>query len=263
MFDFAIETGGLTTCGAHWRSPGWVHEPLHKLYHVTQGTGRYAVPGQQLTLAPGRIYLIPGGRPHRHGPAAAMVVHWLHFRALSPLIERRIAALPGIVAIGDGDWRWWDGVWEDIPAWLAARDLPGDLRLHSLIAMILADVFSDRRHDQSAPGTTPGLDPRLERALRWMNEHCREHPPLEAIARIAGLAPAVFQRRFTAAFSSSPRLWLETRRMDHARRLLRQPGARVQDVATACGYANPFHFSRVVRRRLGVNPRSLAKDPGP
>jgi AraC family transcriptional regulator of arabinose operon len=139
---------------------------------------------------------------------------------------------------------------------MASRDLPGELRLQGLINAVLAEVLA---------GTTAGdaLDPRLEAALRWMDTHCLDHPPLPAAARIAGLAPAVFHRRFTAAFDCTPRAWLETRRLDHARSLLREPGATVQAVATTCGYANPFHFSRVMRRRLGVSPSQVRDRNGP
>jgi AraC-like DNA-binding protein len=96
-----------------------------------------------------------------------------------------------------------------------------------------------------------------------MDAHRLEHPPLATAARIAGLAPAVFHRRFTAIFSTTPRSWLEARRLDHTRGLLREPGATVHSVAATCGYANPFHFSRVMRRRLGVSPSQVRDQRGP
>lgn len=256
MSDFVITEGGFTSCGSAWNSDGWITEPSHKLYFIGSGSGRYAIPGHEVALQSGRLYCIPGGRRHRHGQAEAMQVHWLHLRALSPLVERRLAAINRIRDWPLQTWDWWQATWTTIPAWMASRDLPGELRLQALISAVLADVLAD-----SEAGDP--IDPRLEAALRWMDAHCLEHPPLPAAARIAGLAPAVFHRRFTAAFSCTPRTWLEGRRLDHARSLLREPGATVQAVAATCGYANPFHFSRVMRRRLGVSPSQVRAQRGP
>ena len=256
MSDFVITEGGFNRCNAEWRSSGWVNEPAHKLYIVSGGKARYAIPGHEVTLQPGRLYCIPGGRRQRYGQAEAMQVHWLHLRALSPVVERRLASLDRISDVPLQAWDWWKPVWSAIPAWMASRDLPGELRLQGLINAVLAEVLA---------GTATGdpIDPRLEAALRWMDAHCLEHPPLPAAARIAGLAPAVFHRRFTAAFACTPRVWLEGRRIDHARSLLRETGATVQSVAATCGYANPFHFSRVMRRRLGVSPTQSRQRAGP
>jgi AraC-like DNA-binding protein len=256
MSDFVITEGGFSNCGPSWQSHGWITEPSHKLYVISAGQGRYAIPGHEVALQPGRLYCIPGGRRHRFGQAEAMQVHWLHLRALSPLVERRLAGLDRIRDWPLRDWDWWQPAWTAIPTWMASRDLAGELRLQGLISTVLAEVLVGST-------TSAALDPRLESALRWMDAHCLEHPPLPAAARVAGLAPAVFHRRFTAAFSCTPRAWLEARRLDHARSLLREPGATVQAVAATCGYANPFHFSRVMRRRLGVSPSQVRTQTGP
>jgi AraC-like DNA-binding protein len=248
--------GGYTLCGPSWGSHGWISETVHKLYLVERGGGAYAIPGHEVVLAPGRLYLIPGGRPHRYGAARGMQVAWLHLRVLSPAVERRLAGLSTIAGLPAADWDWWRPAWAAMPGWMRARDQAGELRLQALVAAVLAEVLA---------GTVggPALDPRLEGALRWMELHCLKHPATAAAARVAGLAPAVFHRRFVAAVGATPRDWLELRRLDHARRLLREPDTSVQAVAAACGYANAFHFSRVVRRCLGCCPSRLRQADGP
>jgi AraC-like DNA-binding protein len=247
MSDIVITDGGFTSCGPSWRSNGWVTETSHKLYIIGSGRGVYAISGQEIVLHPTRLYFIPGGCHHRYGQAKNMQVYWMHLRAISPLIGRRLAAVQRIRDWPLTDWAWWQPIWTAIPAWISARNLPGELRLQALISAVLAEVLV-------GTAAAEAVDPRLESALRWMDAHCLDHPALEAAASIAGLAPAVFHRRFTAAYACTPRSWLEGRRLDHARCLLREPGATVQAVAATCGYANPFHFSRVMRRRLGVSP---------
>ncbi len=256
MTDLTIDSGGSTRCDSEWTSDGWQTESSHKLYLVESGTATYALPGHELRLAPATIYLIPGGRPHRHGSAQGMFVHWLHFHMISPVVERRLARIDRIISWPAGQWSWWQPVWHSIPAWIERRDLAGELRLQALVAAVLAEVLETE-------GADPPPDPRLVAALRWMEVQCLKHPSLVEAARVAGFAPAVFNRKFSAAFGTTPRRWLELSRLSHARRLLREPGATVQGVAAACGYANPFHFSRVISRRFGLSPVQLRAKEGP
>ena len=256
MTSITIEDGGLTDCGSNWNSQGWIHEATHKLYLVESGTGRYAIPGHEVALSGGRLYLIPGGRRHDYGAAHDLRVHWLHLRVLSPAVERHLGRLGRILDWPLERWAWWQQTWQAIPAWFARRDLAGELRLQAFAAAVIAEALA-------GVDDAEGPDPRMAEALRWMEAHCLQHPSLAAAARVAGSAPAVFHRRFVASFACTPRAWLETRRLDHARRLLRERSAAVQEVAAACGYANPFHFARVVRRRLGQSPSQLRQRRGP
>jgi hypothetical protein len=101
-----------------------------------------------------------------------------------------------------------------------------------------------------------------------MDAHRLEHPPLATAARIAGLAPAVFHRRFTAIFSTTPRSWLEARRLDHTLdhcglygiqpRLLSSTKWNYSAFAISCSgrFAEPPIFS-ALRPILAGSPISL------
>ena len=77
------------------------------------------------------------------------------------------------------------------------------------------------------------------------------------LARQARMGETTFRAALTAATGRSPRAWLEERRFENARRLLQETAMPVAAVATACGYDDPFHFSRVCRRLTGKSPRGL------
>lgn len=250
MTDFSIGIGGRTCCTSAWNSAGWVVEPMHKLYIVESGGGRYAVPDGDIALEAGHLYLIPGGRPQRYSCAQRMDVWWCHFRAAGPAVERRLLALPGITSWPIGRWAAWRAVWQAIPDTIAHRRLADELRLQALLASLAADLVAsqDEADDRDLA--------RLAPALGWMEAHYRDRPDLGAAAHAAGLHPHRFHRLFRTALGCTPRAWLERRRMDLARRLLAE-GATVQAAASACGYDNPFHFSRVVRRLLGASPQAL------
>ena len=58
-------------------------------------------------------------------------------------------------------------------------------------------------------------------------------------------------------------LWLLGRgaiaRLEQGVQLLRHTGLNVREIAFRCGFASPFHFSRLVKARHGAAPRELRK----
>ncbi len=254
MAGLSIVDGGSDRCGAGWGGQGWIHPTVHRLYLIDQGRGACAIPDHEVELAPGRIYLIPGGRPVRLGPARDMLVHWMHVAVHAPHLERRLATLRRVPDWPAPAWAWWRTDWLALPDWRRRRDPVAELRLEGLASALIAEAVRDIRTD---------ADPGMAAALAWMESHCLEHPRVEQAARVAKLAPAVFHRRFASVCGCTPRAWLEARRLDFARRLLADGDITVAQAAQACGYANPFHFSRVVRRRLGLPPSRLRTLPRP
>ena len=74
------------------------------------------------------------------------------------------------------------------------------------------------------------------------------------LARRCGLGEDAFRARIQARFGCTPAAWVQRCRVTAAAERLRLSSEAIEDVATACGFANRFHFTRVFRRVLGVAP---------
>jgi transcriptional regulator GlxA family with amidase domain len=81
---------------------------------------------------------------------------------------------------------------------------------------------------------------------------------VEEMARDLAISPRHLERCFKETVGTSIKAFWTDRRMEHAARLLRQPGVAVTDVAVRVGYASPFAFSRTFKRRFGVAPSHAA-----
>jgi AraC-like DNA-binding protein len=75
------------------------------------------------------------------------------------------------------------------------------------------------------------------------------------LAKIAGLSPRRLAERFRTELGTSPKQYEVTERMAFAHDLLVHHGRRISEVADACGYCDPFLFSRQFKRVFGVAPR--------
>ncbi len=80
-------------------------------------------------------------------------------------------------------------------------------------------------------------------------------PRLADLAAAAGLSARQLQRRFRAATGLSPGRAAAEARLARAHQLVQQTAMSVTEIAIACGFGSPEHFSRSYRRRFGRAPR--------
>ena len=76
------------------------------------------------------------------------------------------------------------------------------------------------------------------------------------IASELGISTRQLERLFGKYLNSTPKKYYVEMRLDRARTLLLQTEDSVTDIAMACGYESPGHFSKVYRARFGVSPHA-------
>jgi AraC-like DNA-binding protein len=101
--------------------------------------------------------------------------------------------------------------------------------------------------------------------LRWVTKRIEDNlgsPSLnvEWLAQELGVHRSSLSRRFHRENGVPLVKYITSRRLERAMQLLRNGPDRVQDVARACGFADPDYFSRVFRRRVGRSPRQFRQE---
>jgi AraC-like DNA-binding protein len=84
--------------------------------------------------------------------------------------------------------------------------------------------------------------------------HAGEMPRLRWVVN---LSPEHFHRLFSEQFHTTPFEYLLRRRLARACQLLVEGTLSVKQVATACGYDDPYYFSRLFHKRHGYTPRDV------
>ena len=119
-------------------------------------------------------------------------------------------------------------------------------------------VFATRPGGQSQFSAPLSAQTAERRPLREVQEWVVADPArdctVEALAERACMSPRNFSRAFRAEAGLSPAAWVETVRVEHARRLLEAASAPVESVAAECGFGTVETMRRAFRRRLGVSP---------
>lgn len=108
---------------------------------------------------------------------------------------------------------------------------------------------SGRRVDAA---TLESLRPALDR----MAQPGQPAPSIPELAARCRLSEATLRRRFLRALGMTTKAWLDRNRILRAAERLRDPRARILQVALDCGFATTSGFSRQFRAVLGMSPRA-------
>ena len=129
------------------------------------------------------------------------------------------------------------------------------------LANAVADqlIYSAIRTDQdtqrlSIPTRIGVRHPKLSRVIQMMEQAIEEPISPSVLASDVGLSTRQLERLFRRYLERSPKRYYMELRLQKARNLLMQTDMSVINVALACGFASPSHFSKCYRSHYGTTP---------
>lgn len=233
--------------------------PNYLFILTLEGSGRIMGPeGQACTTEPGDILLFEPDAFHHYGTAPEIgrwSLAWSHFLPRkdwnywpdwnSPWAGLRLAHV-GPVTTG----RVRDALAIVHEANIGAGELAGRFMLNCLErAWIHIRIARER-------ALRPDRDPRIQKALHFIEAHLNEHLPVERVAKHCSLSVSRFAHLFRDETGRTPQQFIENRRMELARNLLRYSNLSIKEVAGACGFEDPLYFSSRFRNVAGTSPRA-------
>lgn len=116
-------------------------------------------------------------------------------------------------------------------------------------------------HEEIRAGNRPQPAPMREHeavfaAIEQMRANLEEPISLERIAARTGQSRRTLERAFRKYVGNPPARHYLNLRLEHGHQLLSQTAMSVTEVAVACGFVSPAHFSRRYHARFGVPPRA-------
>ena len=99
----------------------------------------------------------------------------------------------------------------------------------------------------------------LREVQAYIAEHLHEDLAVDRLAQCAAMSTRNFSRAFAREVGVTPARYVESLRVEAARRLLHSTGRPVEDIASACGFGTPETMRRTFMRRVGVPPAEYRK----
>ena len=129
------------------------------------------------------------------------------------------------------------------------------------LANAVADqlIYSSIRTDQdtqrlSIPTRIGVRHPKLSRVIQIMETAIEDPISPSTLARDVGMSTRQLERLFRRYLHRSPKRYYMELRLQKARNLLMQTDMSVINVALACGFASPSHFSKCYRSHYNTTP---------
>jgi len=129
------------------------------------------------------------------------------------------------------------------------------------LANTVADqlIYSAIRTDQdnqrlSIPTRIGVRHPRLSLVIQMMEQNLEDPISPAVLAHDVGMSTRQLERLFRRYLNRSPKRYYMELRLTKARNLLLQTDMSVINVALACGFASPSHFSKCYRAQYSTTP---------
>ena len=110
-----------------------------------------------------------------------------------------------------------------------------------------------QNYGQPFESCIPECRQEIERACEYMEQHFTEHIYLDQICRHAGLSKSTLLRAFTKSKGITPYRYLETLRINEAKKLLSK-GVPPVEAAMRTGFSDQSHFTNYFSQFLGLAP---------
>ena len=254
-YDPELEIETYYFKGIVQKFPTHFHE--HYVIGAIESGQRFAIcGGEQYLIQPGDLVIFNPRQPHACEQVGAYPLDWRCVNVTEPVMERVTESITG---------RAYLPVFSKCVFYQS--ELAGLVReIYEMVAGEEREFCKEERFlmlveqllEENGGGFPPEPDAEDRQEIRavceYLEEHYGEAVSLDALAGVAGLSKCYLLRSFTRQKGISPYRYLETVRVDRAKRLLEQ-GVRPVDVALRTGFSDQSHFTNFFKNLIGLTPR--------
>ena len=237
----------------------FIHRPfsIYAVGFIVSGRGSYQCDrGAVYDVEPGCMFTVfPGPRQFNYGALWGGTWEEYYVCITGPGLKRLLAA----------DWFPTDGrvypLSDFAPVVALYQELigavrgsqPGDSERTGLIAeRLLLEMFYRRASTRAA--LTPGKP--VEAVISYCQQHLAEPIDFEALAERNAMSYSSLRQKIRQLTGTAPAQYLTSLRCDAARKLLSGSNLAVKQIASQVGIDDPYTFSRVFKRHVGLSPQN-------
>ena len=142
------------------------------------------------------------------------------------------------------------------------NDLPGCRDMMALWLRRLIHIFARAYHGIVVNTDRVTARTEVARAIEYIHRRFGEKISVADLASISGMSESHFARTFKSETGESPAAMLARIRLEKARKMLRVGMRTVSEVAYACGFSSPAHFSSAFAAAFGAPPSAYLRTGG-
>jgi AraC family transcriptional regulator len=99
----------------------------------------------------------------------------------------------------------------------------------------------------------------MRRVTCYVEDNLHKAVDVVSMANVTGLSERHFARAFRLQTGETPHNWLMERRIERAKKMLKDSDADCQSIWSLCGFSSHSHFTLAMRKRTGETPSRWRK----
>lgn len=235
------------------------------LIYCMDGGGWYKLDGRSYKVNSGEFFILPPDRGHSYGAdtGSPWTIYWIHFNGPMAGEYARDLHTPHTITTADNS-RIHDrlNLFEEIFYTLKQGYSLENIRYATaLFHHFLGSLRFLRQYRAAKTATTPDEPTACRRAMRYMEENLHRTLTLREIAEFVGYRPSHFSALFKAESGHSPLSFFNLMKVQTACRLLDSTDMHINQIAAKLGVADPYYFSRLFTKIMGLPPTSYRATP--
>ena len=234
--------------------------PEHILIYCIDGSGYIKINGQAYQLSPNTFFVIEGWQQHTYWASEPdpWSIYWLHFGGeRSILFQKHFNKVNDIKPSGnsrtDDRIRLFNEILTVLESGLTKENIEyTNLWLSSLLTTFFyIETFCNAKGFRDS-------DP-VEHSILFMQNNINKLLKMDDIAKRVNLSASHLSKLFRNKTGTSPMDYFINLKMQEGIRLMTNRSMRIKEVAFNLGYNDPFYFTRIFTKHIGVNPTSFLR----
>lgn len=227
------------------------------LIYCSKGEGWYSIRNRKFTVKQNQYFILPKGIPHEYGAEVKnpWSIYWVHFTGenadyyagyLQPKNNGgSVLAVPSVLRLM---------IFEDILSHLELLNNSDNLIYAN--SNLYAFLASFRRLPLKSASNEKNP---IEEVINFMKANLHKNLVLADFAQHAQMSPSHLSALFRQKTKYSPVNLFTSLKIQKASQLLSDEQYSIKTIAASLGYDDPYHFSRVFKKTMGVSPKYFKK----
>ena len=228
----------------------------HILIYCVEGKGTAQISGQKYQVEPDSFLIIPGGSPHSYAAdeADSWTIYWVHFKGdtAKAIVDNMVNRLDGHHGLVHFQQKRIN-LFEEIYTSLERGYGHDNLSYANMILWYYLSSFLYNDKFYLAESKTKGND-KVELAINYMQENLSQMLTLGDIAASVNISVPHFSSIFRKKTGFSPIEYFIHLKVQKACQYLLFTDLRVKEIAEKLGIEDPYYFSRMFHKLMGVSP---------
>lgn len=227
----------------------------HILIYCIKGRGSVRIRDAEYSIEAGEFIMIPEKTPHVYeaDDTDPWTIHWIHFKgSVSKSIisnyEKQTGTYKGAIRASEKIVSLFDEMYHQLERGYSIDNLAyTNMCFWHFMTLFL---FNHKIH-ASSPLTIK--DP-SDQAIDYMSKHIGEVLTLEEVAKQVNFSSSHFSALFKKKTGHAPMEYFNHLKIQKACQYLLFTSLRIREVAQAIGFEDPYYFSRLFSKVMGVSP---------